>query len=218
MRNKCVLALSICLLFATLRAGDNTIVLDACKQLCDEFAAEVYAALHDDMLNKGVIGTVETCAERIDKIGHTYSERPGITVERTTLLRLKEQKRGKAAEAEILRNMISSAQTEKEITEDHTWIEDEEDGKTFVYVRAVKIKPLCLSCHGPSELVQPAVKQLMVNKYKALPSGNQLGETKGAIVVRLHFPEAERFVKEYEAKRKEEERKSQQEVEDTEVN
>jgi hypothetical protein len=204
MKIKLVIALSICLLFTSLHAGDTPMLLETCKQICDAYVKEVGQALYNDMLNKGIEGTVPTCAKTIDKICYKYSEAPGNTLERTTLLRLQEQKRSHSPEAEMLRSMIKSANTEEAITEDHTWTESDDGEKSFIYMRAIKVEPLCLSCHGPSEIVQPKVKQLMMSEYHALPSENQLGEIKGAVVVNLKFPEAESYIKEFRSKQKKE--------------
>ena len=111
----------------------------------------------------------------------------------------------------MLRQMIETANSEQAVIEGHKWIEGEEGKKSFIYVKAIQVEPLCLSCHGPSEIVQPDVKELMMSEYKALPSGNQLGEIKGAVVVSLEFPEAEPSIEKFQQEQQKETSKPEEE-------
>ena len=73
-----------------------------------------------------------------------------------------------------------------------------EKASKTTYIRAIKIETLCLTCHGPSRMVQPEVKMIMKEKYGALPSGDKVGDIKGALLINLAIPEGNSFLKKAE--------------------
>jgi hypothetical protein len=178
-------------------AGDlDSKALEVCRNKCMELSAKVTKALHDDMLAKGVTGAVATCAETVDAMCRRFSAEPGLTMERISVSRLREQKRLGSFEASALERMIKAGSAgDGSKGEEFRW-ERTERGFVGTYVRAITIEPICLTCHGPKDLVPPEVRDLMVKKYGALPSDNQVGEIKGAIVVSVKLPEAKHLLAE----------------------
>jgi hypothetical protein len=170
-------------------------ILDACRVTGARVMKECRTRLHSEILQKGMSGAVASCAERVDSICGSFEQMPGLKVERVTLLRLKTSKRSETLEYNLLERLSEKIEADKSVEEEYGWDDDVQPGqRRFVYLQALKMGPLCLSCHGPSELVQPAVKKAMLAKYDALPSGKNLGELKGAFMITLEFPQVTPYI------------------------
>lgn len=196
MLKKSILVSLLILLCSLVHAGDvDPLALQVCERTYASFTKQMSEDLHNVFLEAGIIGAIEVCAERIAKAGEEYSQEPGLRVERITLLTLKHQKRLDSFEGRTLRAMHDSLAARKEITpEAYEWTGKDVHNGTLVYVKPVIVEPLCLTCHGPSEMVQPEVREIMQNKYHALPSGDKIGDVKGAIVVTLELPAGKKFL------------------------
>jgi hypothetical protein len=177
-------------LCSLVHAGDvNTRALEACRRACDSFTQKMSANLHDVILENGIVGAIAVCAERVKTASEEFSKTPGLTIERITLLSLKEQKRLESFEGITLQAMYDSLKTGKEISREVShWAGDSDNAGSMVYVTPIMVEPLCLTCHGPAEMVQPDVREIMQTKYHALPSGDAIGNIKGALVVTLELP------------------------------
>jgi hypothetical protein len=198
MLRKIMILIFMPMLCSLLYAGDvNPLVLKACRQTCDKFLDEMSKSLHDAILEKGLTGAVGVCADNVEALCKKFSERPGLTVERITLLKLKEQNRLKQFEAKALKELIDSpASSAKGKDERYEWTTTKGGGHQLAYLRAVRVEPLCLTCHGPASMVPNDVKTVLHEKYNALPSENKIGDVKGAMLVILELPAAEPILKE----------------------
>jgi hypothetical protein len=166
-------------------------ILHACRETAAKAVKECRARLHNEIVEKGMTGAVAACAEHADSICGSFGQIPGLTVERVSLFRLKTADRSGTLEYRLLKSLSQRVAADKGVEEEYGWDDDAPaPTRRFVYLKALKIGPLCLSCHGPSELVQPGVRKAMLAKYDALPSGMTLGELKGAFLVSLEFPQA----------------------------
>lgn len=173
--------------------------LMACQKTCSAYLDRMASDLHDVFLEEGIIGAIDICAERVNNTAAEYSQKPGLRLERLTLLTLKDQKRFDSFEAITLLAMHDSVAAGGEIPpEAYKWTGKDIHNGTLVYVKPIIVEPLCLTCHGPAEMVQPDVRAIMLDKYHALPSGNKIGEIKGAIVVTLELPAGKELVAECE--------------------
>lgn len=62
---------------------------------------------------------------------------------------------------------------------------EENDGKYFRFMKAIGVKPQCLTCHGDTEKMDPAVKKLLNERYphdKA--TGYKAGDLRGAVSIK----------------------------------
>lgn len=179
-------------------AGDvDPGALSLCQRTCSSFVDKMGDGLHDVFLEHGVVGAIDYCAERVNQACEEFSHEPGLRVERITMLTLKEDKLLDSFVARTLAAMHDSLETGAEIAADaYEWTGSDPEHGTLVYIKPITIKPLCLSCHGPAQMVQPDVREIMQAKYNALPGGHKIGDIKGAIVVTLELPAAKRLVAE----------------------
>lgn len=195
LKNSLIISLLI-LVCSLAHAGDvDPLALAACQKASAAFSKQIAGDLHDVILEKGIIGAIEICAERVNNTGQALSLEPGLRVERVTLLTLKDQKRSDSFEGRMLRAMQDSVAAGREIeAEAYEWTGTDIHSGTLVYVKPIMIEPLCLACHGPAEMVQSDVREIMQNKYHALPSGNKIGDVKGAVVVTLELPAGKKLL------------------------
>lgn len=200
MLQKLFLVFLLILVCSLVHAGDvDPLALQACQRTCAAFSKQMAGDLHDVFLEKGIIGAIEVCADRTNNTSADFSSKPGLRVERLTLLTLKNQNRLDSFEARTLKAMHDSAAAETEISpEAYEWTGKDIHNGTIVYVKPIIVEPLCLTCHGPAEMVQLDVREIMQKKYNALPSGDKIGDVKGAIVVTLELPAGKKLLEKSE--------------------
>lgn len=185
-----LLAIAFCLpLFA---AEPDPRALEFCRRACDQLCTQMEKCMHDDMLQRGLAAAAVLCAEKMDSICAAFcAEKPGVKVQRVTLLGLKEKKLQGSFAWRSLKAMTSAGGSNQEPKrEDYVWEGSTSEEGRLVYLRSLVVKPECLQCHGPAVMVPPEVKKLMKERYHALPSENKLGEVKGGIMVTLNLPQA----------------------------
>jgi hypothetical protein len=204
MLRRCIPLILVVLLCSLLYADDtDTRALDLCRKTSQEFKDRMSGLLHDTILSDGILGAIDACATGAEKLSTELSREPGLRIERVTQLSLRELKRGNSFENKSLSAMIDSAEAGMPVPEEnHEWIETSKTERKLVYVVPLKINPVCLACHGPAPMVQPDVRTVMQTKYHALPSGNKIGDVKGALVVTLELPAGQSLLKEMESKEK----------------
>ena len=61
----------------------------------------------------------------------------------------------------------------------------ETDGHYYRYAKAIRIKPVCLSCHGSDADIKPSVKTVLAKNYpNDVATGYKLGELRGAVSIK----------------------------------
>ena len=98
----------------------------------------VRTLMHDALIAGGALGAMSACAGAIDSLCESASGVAGLTLERVTLQRLKNQKRTKTYEYSLLRTLRERAKADPDVEEISGWADDTKKER-FVYLRAIKI-------------------------------------------------------------------------------
>jgi hypothetical protein len=154
---------------------DSETLMEA-RALADEFIATLKPQLKSALQSDGPAGAIAICADVAPQIADSLSQTSGWMVKRVSL---------KARNAS--RAIPDSWETEQLqrfdtlTNEAHSPIEHAETiGDSFRYLRAQRVEPVCLVCHG--EQLSPDVVEALDAYYPDdTATGYQLGQVRGAI-------------------------------------
>ena len=153
-------------------------------QFMDRVKDELYAAL-----DSGVVAAIAICSERAPEISAHYSSLPGWTVKRVSA-RFRNPNNApddyEAAALEVLENRPATAGDEY-----FSWV-NENGIKKFRFMKAIKVKKTCLTCHGDKATFSPELVQILQEKYpEDHATGFSPDENRGAFSVTIDWPEGQ---------------------------
>jgi len=186
---KCITALSLCLSIAWLTPGwaESSQQHQAAVNTSQVFMQTLGRAMKTEMKQNGPVAAIKVCSEMSPTIAGEISREKGWKVTRVgTRVRnpmlampdVWEQKvlasfQARADKGESFQNMTYSE-----------WV-DEPNGKAFRFMKAIGVKPVCLTCHGsPSDIPAP-VKKILSERYPHdQATGYKKGELRGAVSIK----------------------------------
>lgn len=191
MKNKELILLSVILLGGcTNQAVNQTEYLENSRQTAKQFMQKLGGQLKQQIKTGGIESAIPVCKQIAPAIAAEYSTN-GKLVKRVSS-KARNTKQGIPDEWELetlnafdatIKSDAKAMQLEKgEVTK-------EADGHYYRYAKAIRIKPVCLSCHGSDTDIKPSVKTVLAKNYpNDVATGYKLGELRGAISIKHKLP------------------------------
>jgi hypothetical protein len=166
-------------------AGDDALIGEA-RKVATMMPPKLLSALQEEIGRSGPEGAIPVCKDMAPKMAGEISQQTGWKIKRVSLKARNDARAipdawEKAALEDFDKRAAAGeppAQLEK----------GEKVGNEYRYVKALPVQPLCLSCHGPADLLSPAVKTALGQNYpNDRATGYSVGQIRGAISVRKPF-------------------------------
>ncbi|KAF0166225.1 MAG: hypothetical protein FD157_844 [Rhodocyclaceae bacterium] len=158
--------------------------LDSVKVVAGGYAKQMKSGLIEQMSKNGPEGGIAACSVKAAQLSAETSTQTGWAVKRVSSKARNPLALPDAYEQEVLNGF------EKEIAggkEDASRYEVVREGglRYARFMKAVRIEPLCLTCHGGSE-VPPNVEQKLSEQYPHdTARGYKVGDVRGALSVKI---------------------------------
>lgn len=128
------------------------------------------------------------CADSAQAVTARYSAE-GIAVRRTSLRVRNPANRPDADERRILEH-LQARQAAGGLPAEYTEVLVKEEGSPMLqFSRPIVVQPQCLGCHGDRESLDPAVREMLAERYPAdSATGYRAGDFRGMVSVRVPVP------------------------------
>lgn len=160
---------------------------EARKVVANAFMVGLGTALKNEMAKGGAAGAIKVCSELAPEIASKLSREHGWQVTRVgtrvwnTMIGMPDvweqqvliQFAERANKGESFKDMIYSE------------VVTEPNGRYFRFMKAIGVKPLCLTCHGSMEQIPPAVRTVLRKHYPSNRATDyRVGDLRGAISIK----------------------------------
>jgi hypothetical protein len=166
----------------------DTAAMDAeSRALTQDFVKRLGGALKTEMESKGPEAAIIVCRDLAPKIANQLSLEKGWKITRVgTRVRNPMMGTPDAWEQEALARFESRGKGgEKFDAMEFSSVVGEPAGKSYRYVKAIGVQPLCVTCHGAPENMPEGVKAALAKDYphdKA--TGYAVGQLRGAVSIK----------------------------------
>ena len=193
MKITSILLLGNALFFAQMQpafAAETTTTearINAAKAATGDFLKRLGGALKTEMKNNGPESAIKVCRDIAPQIASDISLKNGWQVTRVSS-KPRNSMMGIADswEQTVLADFEQRATKGEDLkTMSYAELVDEPAGKSMRFMKAIGTAPICLSCHGSSEQMAPAVKAKINELYphdKA--TGYKVGQLRGAVSIK----------------------------------
>ncbi|XOZ33164.1 DUF3365 domain-containing protein [Halomonadaceae bacterium KBTZ08] len=152
------------------------------KQLAQALSSELQTAMKEG----GPEAAIKVCRDRAPQISSRLSRETGWQITRVgTRVRNPLLGTPDAYEARVLsqfQQRMEAGDAKQPL--EHTGIQNAADSRYFRYMKAIKVKPQCLGCHGPVEDQPEAIRAALKEQYPSDQAvGYNAGELRGAFSV-----------------------------------
>lgn len=159
------------------------------RAVAQQFGATLKEALQQAVNHGGPVSGITVCHDQAGQIAEKWSQEKGMLVGRTSLKIRNPENAPDNWESAVLKQFEArKAQGEPaDKLEFSAVIPDDQDQRTFRYMKAIPTVSLCLTCHGeniPSE-VDTKLKELYPNDKAR---GFKEGELRGAFTIAKPMP------------------------------
>ncbi|MFC1747861.1 DUF3365 domain-containing protein [Pseudomonadota bacterium] len=182
-----VLSLSLSITWIAPSWAENGQQHQAAADTSQVFMQALGRAMKTEMKQNGPVAAIKVCTEMSPTIAGEISREKGWKVTRVgTRVRNPMLAMPDAWEQKVLANFQARAD-EGESFQSMTYSEwvDEPNGKAFRFMKAIGVKPVCLTCHGgPSDIPEP-VKNILGERYPHdQATGYKKGDLRGAVSIK----------------------------------
>lgn len=169
--------------YPALSNAETDALLDEARKVASILPPKLLANLQDEIIKTGPEGAIPVCKEMPPKMAGEIFQQTGWKIKRVSL-KTRNDARAKpdAWETAALEDFDKRAAA----GEPPAKLEKgEKIGNEYRYVKALPVQQLCLSCHGATAQLSPAVKSALGQHYpNDLATGYSVGQIRGAISVR----------------------------------
>lgn len=169
------------------RAEDFPAMENEARAVAQELAASLGSALKQALSESGPDGAITVCRDTAPLLAGTLSRQTGWKVGRVSL-KTRNTLIGQpdAWEQQVLRRFDEQAKAGTDPAEmQHAEIVSEPEGRYFRYMKALPVKPLCLTCHGTATTIPDSVKTRLAQEYPHdMATGYIAGQIRGAVTVK----------------------------------
>lgn len=156
-------------------------------EISKEFVQTLGRTMKAEMKSNGPAAAIKVCSEMSPKIAGDISREKGWKVTRVgTRLRNPMLAMPDAWEQKVLAEFQARAdrgESFKTMTYSE-WV-DEPNGKYFRFMKAIGVKPGCLTCHGSASDIPDPVKAVLQERYPHdQATGYQPGDLRGAVSIK----------------------------------
>ena len=157
------------------------------RALASQMIQQLGAALKKELATNGPDGAVSVCRDMAPTIAGELSRKSGGRVARVSL----KTRNPLLGEPDVWEHQAlaefdrRAAAGEKVESLEYAETTDEPHGRTFRYVKALAVQPLCLTCHGTTENIPDQVRAKLAIEYPHdRATGYVLGQVRGAVTIK----------------------------------
>ncbi len=180
-----VAAVYSCVLFAgSARATELDEYSTKAREVVAGFGASLKGELKTALAAGGPVNAIRVCSDKATAISSKISRDTGWTVRRVSTRQRNPLNRPDEYEYSVLRHFEKQAKSEKNLERYEIVII--QGVKEFRYMKAIKIKPICLNCHGKSAEITDEVKTELKTRYPHdRATGYSVNQIRGAFSIRI---------------------------------
>ena len=167
--------------------ADVRVMTREAREVAREFVEDLGGALKTALAESGPDGAITVCRDTASALANALSLRTGWKVSRVSL-KTRNPLIGQpdAWEQVILQQFDEEAKggadAGKMIAAE---IVNEPDGDYFRFMKALPVKPLCLTCHGSDQRIPASVSQTLAREYpNDKATGYFAGQIRGAVTIK----------------------------------
>ncbi len=157
------------------------------RQVAQELVKKLGAALKQALTESGPEEAISVCRDIAPMLASSLSRRTGWKVVRVSL-QARNPLLGQpdAWEQTILQNFDRAAAAGTDpATLDVADIVAEPQGEYFRFMKALPVKPLCLTCHGSKQAIPASVRARLAREYpNDAATGYSAGQIRGAVSIK----------------------------------
>jgi hypothetical protein len=160
--------------------------LGEARQVAAAVPPKLLSTLSQAIEKSGPEGAIAVCRDEAPKLAKAASEQTGWTIRRVSLRERNPKAVPDAWEHAALEDFDRRAAAgESPATLEKAEVVVESGQKLQRYIRALPTQALCLSCHGPSASLSPAVTAQLQALYPADKAvGYRVGDIRGAMTIK----------------------------------
>ena len=162
---------------------NKPVILNEAKNLLKETAKQYKNTLIQGLQHNNLIKALKYCNKEVEQLISKDNEK-GFTIKRVSLRPRNKNNYPNLYEKEILEkfNKLSLIDNKDLALEHSDIIKDENNNNKFVYVKAIRIKEVCLNCHGSN--INDDLKKEIQKLYPDDKAINyKLNDIRGAFVM-----------------------------------
>lgn len=172
-------------------AGDGTTLLEEARTVATSVPPRLLQVLQREIERGGPVGAITACRDFAPQIARTASAESGWAIRRVSL----KNRNPRAVPDDWERSVLEQFEQRAAAGETPASLERGEivgKGETaeYRYMKALPTQPLCLSCHGSTGDISPAVRARLAELYPDdRATGYRVGDIRGAITLRKPLPQ-----------------------------
>jgi hypothetical protein len=134
------------------------------------------------MKKGGPVGAVNFCADKAEEITQNYNKTlKNVSIKRVTLNPRNEKNLAKDSEAKILNSLKTLQANGVALPK---MLVQKRDDKNIRVIKPITLKPMCATCHGTDDKLNPKAKEAIKAKYpNDKATGYKVGDLRGAFIV-----------------------------------
>ena len=165
---------------------NNSVILNEAKNLLKETAKQYKNTLIQGLQHNNLEKALKYCNKEVEQLVSKDNEK-GFTIKRVSLRPRNNNNYPNIYEKEILEKFNKlSLKNNKDLVLEHSEIIKDENNNKFIYVKAIRIKEVCLNCHGSN--ISSDLKKEIQKLYPDDKAINyKLNDIRGAFVMYLNI-------------------------------
>ena len=165
---------------------NNSVILNEAKNLLKETAKQYKNTLIQGLQYNNLEKALKYCNKEVEQLVSKDNEK-GFTIKRVSLRPRNNNNYPNIYEKEILEKFNKlSLKDNKDLVLEHSEIIKDQNNNKFVYVKAIRIKEVCLNCHGSN--ISSDLKKEIQKLYPDDKAINyKLNDIRGAFVMYLNI-------------------------------
>ncbi|HMM47330.1 MAG TPA: DUF3365 domain-containing protein [Thiobacillaceae bacterium] len=160
--------------------------LDDVKAVAGGYANELRAGLMAQMRANGPEGGIQACSALAAQLGATTAARTGWSIRRVSTRPRNPLAMPDAYEHETLKAFAREIASGKADASRYEVVE--EAGVSYArFMKAIRIEPQCLTCHGGTEVAPDVARKLAATYPHDAARGYKVGDLRGALSIRIRL-------------------------------
>ena len=167
-------------------AEESRLPVTLARESVNELLGTLQRVLKKELREKGPAGAIKVCAEEAPRILQKIRSRyPGLYLRRTTLRPRNPANAPTKDEKELLLKLETLAK-EGRLPKEVVDVVKINGRWTLRYARVLRIKPVCMLCHGTSQTIPPGVRAILARRYpQDRATGYHPGDFRGIVIAKI---------------------------------
>lgn len=150
-----------------------------------ELAAQLMELLREELGREGFDGAIAVCAKVAQEKTAEYRATFKNDIRRVSLRRRNPANEPDEYERNVLKS-FDRLPVDARPNAEHWEVISEDGTESLRYLKPLVANTLCLTCHGPAEIVPPEVRAALAEHYPDdQGTGFEVGEVRGAVTIRI---------------------------------